>query len=123
MEVATWFLILVLATTRAYKESDEDLSVILSRWQIWVLIFSLLCLFEEKKEKQLGKMSIRWDPGTNSLLKELKEENFLLNLLSMSTIGPLINKHWFKVRVSNDNWWDVLVSDSLDSRRDLKMWL
>ena len=96
---------------------------ILLRWQICVLKLLLLCLFKEWKEKQLGKMLIRQDPRANSLLNRSNEGKFLLNLLSMSTIGPLIINHWFGISVFNNNWWGMLVSKGLDSRRDLKMWL
>ena len=68
-------------------------------------------------------MSIRWEPGENSLLKGSKEGKILLNLLSMLTIGPLIFKCWLAVSVSKANQQGILEIDCLDLRSNLKIWL
>ena len=68
-------------------------------------------------------MSISQASGANSLLRELKKEKTLLNLLSMSTIELLIFKCWNRVSISNDNLWEILKKDYLVFRRDLKIWL
>ena len=68
-------------------------------------------------------MSIRWEPRANFLLNRLNKENTLLNLLSMSTIGFLIISLWFGVSASNDNRWEVLLTDGFNSSSNLKMWL
>ena len=46
-------------------------------------------------------MSIILESGENSRLWESKEENTLLNLLSILTIGPLIIFHYYGVSKSN----------------------
>ena len=66
-------------------------------------MFSLLCLFKEWNEKQLGKESIRQEPRENSLLKGSKEGKISLNLLSISTIRPLIIDYWLGVSDFNNN--------------------
>jgi len=68
-------------------------------------------------------MSIRQEPGENSLLKGSKEEKTSLNLLFMSMVGPLIFKYWLSVSIFNDNQWGILEIGSLDSRSNFKIWL
>jgi len=123
MEVAMWFLMLALDTMRVYERSKEDLREILSRRWIWVLKLLLLCLGDKWEKNWLEKMFMSWELEANFLLKELKERKTLLNLLSMLTMGPLIFEHWLGVRESNNSWWEMLVSNCLSSRRDIKMWL
>ena len=53
------------------------------------------------------KISISWEPGANSLLKESKEGKTLLNLLFMLTMGSLIFEHWLGVKESNNSQWEM----------------
>jgi len=48
-----------------------------------------------------GKMSISLFPSKNLQSKREKEGMILLNLLSMSTIGPLIFRHYLGISPSN----------------------
>ena len=93
MDVVICFLMLASDITSAIVEYREDLMAILSSERIWALRLLLPCLGERWEEKWLEKMSIRQEPGENSLLKGSKEEKTSLNLLSMSMIGPLIFRH------------------------------
>ena len=47
-------------------------------------------------------MSIKQEPRENFLLNRSNKENTLLNLLSMSTIGPLIIDLCLEMKTSND---------------------
>jgi len=68
-------------------------------------------------------MSIRQEPGENSLLKGSKEGKTSLNLLFMLMVGSLIFKYWLSISIFNDNQWGILETDSLDSRSNFKIWL
>ena len=103
MEVATWFLMLVLDTTTAEWGSSNAWIVILSRYLKWLLMFWLLLLFEGWKWKWFGNTSISLFPGESSWLKEGKEEKTSLNLLSMSTIRFLILDYCLSIRLSSDS--------------------
>ena len=56
----------------------------------WDMRLFMLCLLEGWKEKKLGKMSIIWEPGENSLSNRSNTENTSLNLLFISITEPLI---------------------------------
>ena len=75
----------------------------------------MLHLLEGWKEKQLGKMSMIWELGENSLWSRSNAENTLLNLLSISMTEPLIISHWWGESEFNKRQWGLLHSDSLDS--------
>jgi len=62
----------------------------LSNWHEWDRRLSLLYLLKKWKEKQLEKVSIILILRENLELWGLKKVNTLLNLLSISTIGPFI---------------------------------
>ena len=68
-------------------------------------------------------MSIIWELGEISLLSGLNTENTLLNLLSISMTGSLIIFHYWKENKSNERWWELLHSDSLDSSSNQRIWL
>ena len=77
--MATWFLILASNTIAAVFKSANAWSMRSSSLQIYTLLFSLLFLFIEWKEKQLGNISISLSPRENSVLKGLKEGKTLFN--------------------------------------------
>ena len=82
-----------------------------------------LCLLEIWKEKQFEKMLMRRQPGVNFLLNRSKKRKTLLNLLSMSTTGPLIFNYHLRVRLFSNSQWEVVLDDELASSRNLKIWL
>ena len=84
---------------------------------------SLLHLLKEWKENQLEKVSIILEPGENSWLWGSKEENTLLDLLSMPIIGPLISFLWQGVSESSESQWVMLWINGLVSSNDHIMWL
>ena len=56
------------------------------------------------KGKTAKKISISLSPEVNFLLKRSKDGKISLNLLSISTTGPLTFKHCFGVSFSSNNW-------------------
>ena len=89
MEVTTLFLMLASMMIRACKGTLKDLIAKLSNCWMHILELLSFCLLNEWKEKWLGKMLITLWLGENSEWRGKKEGNNLLNLLSMSTNGPL----------------------------------
>jgi len=63
----------------------------------------LITSVEKIEKKRLEKELIILYLGVDSSLRGLKEGKTSLNLLSMSTIGPLINLHWHFVRNLSDS--------------------
>jgi len=122
IEVATQFLILASDITTTICGSDDAWRVMLLRLCKWFLMLFLLFLFKEWNEKQFGKMSISLFPSENLWLKEEKEGRILLNLLSMSIIGPLIFNHCLGVSHSSKSQWAFESSISLASNRDFVIW-
>ena len=105
MKVATWFLMLILDITTAEWGSSNVWMVMLSRCLKWLLMSWLLLLFEEWKEKWFRNTSIGLFPSENSWLKGEKKGKTSLNLLSMSTIEPLILDCCLGIRLFSDSWW------------------
>ena len=122
IDVATWFLMLASDTTTTDWGSDDAWMVVLSRYRKWLLILWLLFLFERWNEKWFGNTSISLFPGENSWLKGEKEGKTLLNLLSMSTKGPLVLALCLGVSLSRNKWWDSWVLGFLGSRSEMMMW-
>ena len=122
IKIVTWFLILVSDTMTIDFGSANNRRVISLSLHIYTLIFSLLFVFVEWKEKQLGKISIGLSPRENSLLKRSKNRKTLLVLLFISTIEPLIFNCCLEVSLSNDIWWTLLSFVCLNSKSDLIIW-
>ena len=95
IDVATLFFMLVLITMRVQDGSLDNTIAKLSSIYVWDMRLLLLHLLKEWKEKWLEKLSIIQEPEENSGLNRLKEENTLLNLLSISIMGPLIFSYWY----------------------------
>ena len=123
IEVATWFLTLVLDTIIADFRSADAWRIMLLRLQMCIFILSLLCLFVEWKEKWLGKTSISLSPEENSLLNRSNNGKISLILLSIPTTRLLMFKCCFEVSLFNNNWWVLYSFACLDSRSDFKIWL
>ena len=68
-------------------------------------------------------MLIRHWPRMNSLLKGSKDGKTSLNLLSISTRGPLNFWHCLGLRQANDSLCGGKIDVVEDSNRDLRMWL
>ena len=103
-------------------ESADAWSVSSSILQMYAFLLSLLFLFVEWKEKQLGNISIILSPGENLVLKRLKKGKTLFNLLFASTIGHLIFNCCLIVNLLSDKWWLLLLFKCLNSNNDLMMW-
>ena len=95
IDVATLFFMLVLITMRVQDGSLDNTIAKLSSIYVWDMRLLLLHLLKEWKEKWLEKLSIIQEPEENSGLNRLKEGNTLLNLLSISIMGPLIFSYWY----------------------------
>ena len=67
-------------------------------------------------------MSISLFPSENLWLKEEKEGRILLNLLSMSIIGPLIFNCCLGISHSSKSQWAFESSIGLASNRDFVIW-
>jgi len=102
IDVAMLFLMPVSEMIYTCKWFNSNMiAMSLSWWEQSSRLLSLR-LIKGWKEKQLGKMSIRWELGENSIFRELNEENTLLNLLLMSMIEPLIFSFWQWVSKSRE---------------------
>ena len=119
IKVATWFLIFMSNTITAVFESANIWSVSLSSLQMCAFLLSLLFLFIEWKEKQLGNISISLSSRENSVLKGLKEEKTLFNLLFAFTIKPLMFNCYLEVKFLSNKWWLLLLFKYLDFNNDL----
>ena len=69
------------------------------------------------------KVSMILTPGANSGLRESKEGNTSLNLLSISTTRPFIISHWHFVSKPSDRQCGLYKILGLDSSKDQRMWL
>ena len=90
-----------------------------SSLKIYALLLSLLFLFVEWKEKQLENISISLSLEENSVLKELKKEKTLFNLLFGFTTKSLIFNHYLKVNFWSNKWWLMLLFKCLGFKNDL----
>ena len=122
IEVVTLFLMLASKTTMVVYESDNDWRETLSRLCKWLLTLFLLFLSKEWKENLFGKMSISLFPSKNLWSKGEKEGMILLNLLSMSTIEPLIFRHCLCISPSNERQWVLALIEGLVSNNNLMIW-
>ena len=83
-------------------------------------LLSLLFLFIEWKEKQLENISISLSSREqNSVLKGLKEEKTLFNILFAFTIEPLMFNCYLEVKFLSNKWWLLLLFKCLDFNNDL----
>ena len=122
IDIATLSLILesdIIMTTCGF---NDDWREIFSRLHKWLLTLFLLFLSKEWKENWFGNKSISLFPGKNSWLKEEKEGMISLNLLSISTIGPLIFWYCLGMSPSNKRQWVLTLSEGLASNSDLIIW-
>ena len=106
-------------TITADSKTADIQSVSLSSLWMCTFLLSLLFLFMEWKEKQLGNISISLSPEENSVLKRLKKGKTLLNLLFVSTTGPLMFNPCLGVNFSSDKQWLLLLFECLNSNNDL----
>ena len=106
-------------TITADSKTADIQSVSLSSLWMCTFLLSLLFPFMEWKEKQLGNISISLSPEENSVLKRLKKGKTLLNLLFVSTTGPLMFNPYLGVNFSSDKQWLLLLFKCLNSNNDL----
>ena len=106
-------------TITADSKTANIQSVSLSSLWMCTFLLSLLFLFMEWKEKQLGNISISLSPEENSVLKGLKKGKTLFNLLFASTTGLLIFNLCLGVNFSSDKQWLLLLFECLNSNNDL----
>jgi len=90
-----------------------------SSLKIYALLLSLLFLFVEWKKKQLENISISLSLEENSVLKELKKEKTLFNLLFGFTTKSLIFNHYLEVNFWSNKWWLMLLFKCLGFKNDL----
>ena len=93
IEDATLFLTLASVITRALVIEADDSMVGASNCWRQSLKEQLLLLANRWKEKQLEKLSMILLPGWNSELRGSNKEKTSLNLLSMSTMCPLMRPY------------------------------
>jgi len=88
IDVAILFLMLISVTTIAVEGELDDLITMLSSW--WAQDLLSFCLLYKLNMKWFEKLSIILQPGESSEWRGVKEEKFLLNLLTVSTKWLLI---------------------------------
>jgi len=119
IDMATWFLMLVLDTTIEDEEFDNALNMMSLRFLMWFLIFE-----EHRwKENQSGKRSMSQFPRLNFLSKAEKKGKSLLYLLSMLIREEFRHSLYLEMRLSINILWGIYSYDPLVLRIDVMIWL
>ena len=116
------FLILASVTTRAIKESREEVRAILSRDKQCALKLLSLLFFTVWNKKQSSKRSMILHSKLNSLLKELNDRVISLYLFLISTIWSLIFCHCLGLRYISEKGWEGVVKDGELFNNDPIIW-
>jgi len=119
IDMATWFLILVLNTTIEDEGFDDALNVMSLRFLMWFLTFEE----HEWKENWSEKESMSQFPRLNFLSKAEKKGKSLLCLLSMLIREEFRHSLYLEMRLSMDILWGIYSYDPLVLRIDVMIWL
>ena len=123
IDVAISFLMLASVMTRAVWGDRELYRTMLSSSWAQILSFSFSFLVTKLKEKQSEKISIMWEPGTNSWLRGKKKGKILYDLLQESIRWLLVMFFWWLVKELIECGFGEIDEEGKSSMRFLKMWL
>jgi len=122
IKVTTLFLMLTSKTIMVVCGFDNNWRETLVRLYKWLLTLFLLFLSKEWKENLFRKIFICLFSSKNLQSKEEKEGMISLNLLSISTIEPLIFRHCLGISPFNKRQWVLALIEGLIFNNNLMMW-
>ena len=121
IDIVISFLMLASVMIRAVWGDRELCRTMLSSSWAWILSFSFSFLVTKLKEKWSEKISIMWEPGTNSWLRDEKEGKIPYDLLQGSIRWLLVIFFWQLVKEPIECGFEEMNEGSESSMRFLKM--